>query len=133
MEASTSHDTEQNSAFYAPLPDHPSSGGAPATRRRPLKSFAAIFASVVFLLSLVTLIINQSQEPLLTPNRAPSPSRTSKPASFSNAQRGVAEGVSAKSNPSLSDEVSFNWTNAMFSWQRSAYHFQPEKNWMNGR
>lgn len=49
--------------------------------------------------------------------------------------RGVAEGVSAKSNPSAFDEekVSYNWTNAMFSWQRTAYHFQPEKNWMNGR
>ncbi|XWS36945.1 hypothetical protein CRYUN_Cryun19dG0001300 [Craigia yunnanensis] len=134
MEASTSHDPEQNSAFYAPLPDHPSSAGAPVTRRRPLKGFAAIFASVVFLLSLVTLIINQSQEPLLRSNRDPSPSPTSKPASFSKTQpRGVAEGVSAKSNPSLLDKVSFNWTNAMFSWQRTAYHFQPEKNWMNGR
>ncbi|XWS51603.1 hypothetical protein CRYUN_Cryun12cG0191100 [Craigia yunnanensis] len=86
MEVSTSHDFEQNSAFYAPLPDHPSFGGAPVTRRRPLKGFAVIFASLVFLLSLVTLIINQSQEPLPTPNRAPSPSPTSKPASFSKAQ-----------------------------------------------
>jgi beta-fructofuranosidase len=46
----------------------------------------------------------------------------------------VAQGVSPKSNPSFfSDKVSYNWTNAMFSWQRTAYHFQPEKNWMNGR
>ncbi|XVF49350.1 hypothetical protein PTKIN_Ptkin04bG0004700 [Pterospermum kingtungense] len=102
MEATTSHDPDQYSAFYAPLQEHPSSGEAPA---KPLKE--------------------------------PSTSPTSKPAaadSFSKAlPRGVAEGVSAKSNPSLLDLVSFNWTNAMFSWQRTAYHFQPQKNWMNGR
>lgn len=46
--------------------------------------------------------------------------------------RGVAEGVSPKSNPSLSFKDAFNWTNAMFSWQRTAFHFQPQNNWMNG-
>lgn len=24
------------------------------------------------------------------------------------------------------------WTNEMLSWQRTSYHFQPQKNWMNG-
>ncbi|XVF08449.1 hypothetical protein REPUB_Repub07fG0004800 [Reevesia pubescens] len=135
MEASTSHDPEQNSAFHAPLLDRPYSAVGPAFRRRPLKGFVVIFASVVFLLSLATLIINQSQEQLPTPNKnVPPSSPTSKPVSFSKAlPRGVAEGVSAKSNPSLLNQASFNWTNAMFSWQRTAYHFQPVKNWMNGR
>lgn len=82
-------------------------------------------------MSLVALIINQSPIP-----EKDSAHLASKTTSFYNISspvpRGVAEGVSAKSNPSLSGhELSYNWTNAMFSWQRTAYHFQPEKNWMN--
>lgn len=44
--------------------------------------------------------------------------------------RGVSEGVSAKSVPMFG--TAYPWTNAMLAWQRTAYHFQPEKNWMNG-
>ncbi|CAN1159076.1 Beta-fructofuranosidase, soluble isoenzyme I [Linum perenne] len=48
-------------------------------------------------------------------------------------ERGVKEGVSAKSSLAAAREVSsYNWTNAMLTWQRTAYHFQPERNWMNG-
>ncbi|XP_012090431.2 acid beta-fructofuranosidase 1, vacuolar [Jatropha curcas] len=110
---------------YTPLPDHPT-----GNKRRPtLKVLSAVFASLIFLLSLVTLIINQSQ---LEPNENHLPP-TTKPTSFSNPEpRGVAEGVSAKSNPSsFNNGVSYNWTNAMFSWQRTAFHFQPQQNWMN--
>ncbi|KAJ8626569.1 hypothetical protein MRB53_019876 [Persea americana] len=46
--------------------------------------------------------------------------------------RGVSEGVSEKSVPIfLRAEAKFPWTNAMLTWQRTAFHFQPEKNWMN--
>ncbi|KAL5728216.1 beta-fructofuranosidase [Ranunculus cassubicifolius] len=45
--------------------------------------------------------------------------------------RGVAEGVSEKSSWPVSAGESFPWTNSMLSWQRTAYHFQPEKNWIN--
>jgi len=116
---------------YTPLPDNPS----PARIRRPFNGFAAILASLIFLLSLVALIINQSQESLPEQNQNRSPSTPRPTESFSKPEpRGVAQGVSPKSNPSFfSDKVSYNWTNAMFSWQRTAYHFQPEKNWMNGR
>nr|GMC85216.1 acid beta-fructofuranosidase-like [Ipomoea batatas] len=45
--------------------------------------------------------------------------------------RGVAEGVSNKSfGPSGVDQP-FIWTDDMLSWQRTAFHFQPMKNWMN--
>ncbi|KAB2000331.1 hypothetical protein ES319_D12G224200v1 [Gossypium barbadense] len=122
MEASssTSHDP---ALFHAPLLYHPRRRSS-----RPLKGFAVIIGSVVFLLSLVTLIVNQSPEPL-----ASNPSSVTEAGSYSMAAqpRGTAEGVSAKSNPSLFDKVGFNWTNAMFYWQRTAYHFQPQKNWMN--
>ncbi|KAF2315793.1 hypothetical protein GH714_040331 [Hevea brasiliensis] len=120
-------------APYTPLQGQPSTVGPPTKLRPPLKVFSVTFASFIFLLSLVTLIINQSREPLQTPNKNPSPS-TPKATSFAKREpRGVAEGVSAKSNPSFfSDGVSYNWTNAMLAWQRTAYHFQPHRNWMNG-
>lgn len=51
--------------------------------------------------------------------------------------RGVSSGVSEKSSSmffAVKDGASeaFPWDNSMLSWQRTAFHFQPEKNWMNG-
>ena len=49
------------------------------------------------------------------------------------ASRGAAEGVSEKSTaPLLGALRDYAWTNAMLAWQRTAFHFQPPKNWMNG-
>lgn len=133
---------DTNNPPYTPLPgeDPLFSGHPPASPRRPLKGFAVIFASIVFLLSLVGLIIHQG--PQQPPNVAPEkqdddhhgpPSTSTREATSFWEPRGKAQGVSAKSNPPVSDELSYNWTNAMFSWQRTAFHFQPERNWMNGR
>ncbi|KAG2573602.1 beta-fructofuranosidase 1-like [Panicum virgatum] len=48
------------------------------------------------------------------------------------ASRGAAEGVSEKSTaPLLGALRDYAWTNAMLAWQRTAFHFQPPKNWMN--
>ncbi|KAL4360755.1 hypothetical protein GQ457_04G014300 [Hibiscus cannabinus] len=93
----------EGSSPHAPLL-HPPSARTPPS---PLKATLTL-VSLILLLSLALL------------NHSPSP------------PRGVAQGVSAKSNPSLLSHPPFNWTNAMFSWQRSAFHFQPQKNWMNG-
>ncbi|KAI4323841.1 hypothetical protein L6164_023416 [Bauhinia variegata] len=90
--------------------------------RRPLKGFLITILSVGFLLSMVAVMIYQSQE---------KPETTPFSNNSSSLPRGISEGVSAKSNPFLLNGVSYNWTNAMFSWQRTAFHFQPEKNWMN--
>lgn len=131
-------DTSDSS--YAPLPGEEPlfSGHSPTSLRRPWKGFAVILASVVFLLSLVALIIHQGP-PNVVPEKQDEhqhrPHSTT-PASETTSSwepRGKALGVSAKSNPPVSDELSYNWTNAMFSWQRTAFHFQPEENWMNGR
>ncbi|KAK1261917.1 Beta-fructofuranosidase, soluble isoenzyme I [Acorus gramineus] len=47
--------------------------------------------------------------------------------------RGVREGVSEKSSGvRLSGGASYPWSNEELVWQRTAYHFQPLKNWMNG-
>lgn len=46
--------------------------------------------------------------------------------------RGPEQGVSEKSVRGVSGGgPGYNWTNAMLMWQRTAYHFQPPKNWMN--
>lgn len=81
-------------------------------------------------MSLVAFIVNQGQNYLQMSENG----NTENITSFSNISskpRGVAQGVSAKSNPTLFQNVSYNWTNAMFAWQRTAFHFQPQKNWMN--
>ncbi|KAG9132653.1 hypothetical protein Leryth_016701 [Lithospermum erythrorhizon] len=46
--------------------------------------------------------------------------------------RGVSGGVSPKSNVKLLGSFSCIWTNKMLAWQRTAFHFQPKENWMNG-
>ncbi|KAG6431486.1 hypothetical protein SASPL_109565 [Salvia splendens] len=53
-----------------------------------------------------------------------------KPAPAAPGGRGVREGVSAKSGPKLGP--AYPWTAKLLTWQRTAYHFQPKKNWMNG-
>ncbi|KAM3263611.1 acid beta-fructofuranosidase 2, vacuolar [Capsicum annuum] len=47
-------------------------------------------------------------------------------------ERGVAEGVSAKSHGHFLGARPFPWTKNMLIWQRTSFHFQPKKNWMNG-
>ncbi|XP_038685187.1 beta-fructofuranosidase, soluble isoenzyme I-like [Tripterygium wilfordii] len=122
MGTNASSDLDQ----YTRLLDSPSPRAA--TSRRPLRGFVVILASVIFLISIIGLIINQNQEQRKDSSSVSTPEATS----FPKVPRGVAEGVSTKSNPSFVKEGdSFNWTNAMFSWQRTAYHFQPERNWMN--
>ena len=109
---------------YSALPDrHPS---PPLSRKSLNFTTTTILISFLLIVSLLTLF---------SYNHPPSPDSAKLPENTqSRLARGVAEGVSAKSNPYFSDSVdgSFNWTNAMFSWQRTAFHFQPEGNWMNG-
>ncbi|KAF5734429.1 acid invertase [Tripterygium wilfordii] len=55
------------------------------------------------------------------------PSETLRPPT----SRGVSAGVSEKANRIFGGEA-YPWDNKVLSWQRTAFHFQPEKNWMNG-
>jgi len=118
MKASPSND---NHALHTPLLE---------SKQKSSKFIFVTFGSIVFLMSLVALAltINQSQKSLESIEITP----LTNISSWRNLPRGVAQGVSAKSNPSH-HEVSYDWTNAMFSWQRTAFHFQPQKNWMNGK
>ncbi|KAK4795565.1 hypothetical protein SAY86_027891 [Trapa natans] len=118
---------------YTVLGEDPSLVIPPAeSRQRPTKVYFGILTSTVFLLSLAGLIVREN------PNRAENSipaAGTAIPESSQDNVRflpvGEAEGVSAKSYPSTRGRLSFNWTAADFAWQRTSYHFQPEKNWMN--
>ncbi|KAJ6826285.1 invertase 2 [Iris pallida] len=117
---------------YAPLPDSDTAASesvsasvsAPPLRSRSLLCSLAL--SFVFLLALAGLL---SRDPHLNPNSDVAPDPTARfPA------RGVQEGVSSKSSGSgflRSDGSEFPWTNHMLAWQRTGFHFQPDKNWMN--
>ncbi|CAM0912336.1 unnamed protein product [Alopecurus aequalis] len=46
--------------------------------------------------------------------------------------RGKDFGVSEKASFAYSADGGFPWSNAMLQWQRTGFHFQPDKNYMNG-
>ncbi|MED6220261.1 Beta-fructofuranosidase, soluble isoenzyme I [Stylosanthes scabra] len=96
-----------------------------------LRGYLVIFGSMVFLLSMAALIIiYQSHD---YNDEAKIENKGNENNYNQVLPRGIAEGVSAKSNTFLSETTpSYNWTNAMLSWQRTAFHFQPQWNWMNG-
>lgn len=122
-----------NSSTYSPLPAEPEQTHVPATHRRTSKGFAVILVSVMVLVSLIVLILNQSSDSVVKNIKQPPLSEsTSFTETLFPPSRGPAEGVSEKANVDIpGSNRSYPWTNEMFSWQRTAYHFQPVKNWMN--
>lgn len=107
-----------------PLLDAPPCTGKTTSRRRRV---VTILCSVIVLASIVALLVRNQREEAWSKEKTESTwfrERSSIP-------RGVYEGVSAKSNVVSEKPLSYNWTNAMFSWQRTAFHFQPQQNWMN--
>ncbi|KAI3458286.1 hypothetical protein Pfo_014949 [Paulownia fortunei] len=124
----------ERATSYTPIP-----AGPPAEQPRTKKLFASILFSSFFLLSLILLVINQQPDPQAKLNDASAQNPSTSAHSFSPARpvieppsRGVEQGVSEKVFRRVSGgNLSFAWTNVMLSWQRTAYHFQPEKNWMN--
>ncbi|XP_064965529.1 beta-fructofuranosidase 1-like [Musa acuminata AAA Group] len=113
---------------YPPLlhPDH--SATTPSPKRKKclqLLSFAA--GSAVLILCVVALVSYGSNSASRTGLDGNGDSGTKRGDS-----RGLAEGVSEKSSAAmLRSSPSYPWTNSMLLWQRTAFHFQPQKNWMN--
>ncbi|KAL2227201.1 UNVERIFIED_CONTAM: Beta-fructofuranosidase, soluble isoenzyme I [Sesamum indicum] len=133
--ASPPHDLE-SATSYSPIPGDPPAEAQPRTK----KLLATILFTCFFLLSLILLIIKQEPDPQPKLNEDSYQSPSTPTYSFSPARplaeppsRGVEQGVSEKAFRRVSGgNLSFAWTNVMLSWQKTAYHFQPEKNWMNG-
>ncbi|XP_028762726.1 acid beta-fructofuranosidase [Neltuma alba] len=125
---------------YAALPDGPGFRETPSRRpwKKQILGVFCGFLAVAFVVAFQCYEASSrnahspdstlpKSEPLTSTGAVPSTEW--KPVS-----RGVSAGVSEKSNNRLfgsSIRESFPWNNSMLSWQRTAFHFQPEKNWMN--
>ncbi|XP_047962488.1 beta-fructofuranosidase, soluble isoenzyme I-like [Salvia hispanica] len=108
----------EGAASYLPLLSSP-------TPPRPSKKLLpAILLSSFLLLSLI-LLLSTNQTP-------PSQIKLNDAAAADHTSRGVSQGVSEKVFRQVSSNaLTFPWNNVMLSWQRTAFHFQPEHNWMN--
>ncbi|KAK4425528.1 Acid beta-fructofuranosidase [Sesamum alatum] len=132
----------------APVPSYaPLLGSAPdaAQQIRRRRIFVVVLLLLMGLVGVCSLVI------LITANdggedspsgedddRCPSPKEVSEYLKARRSKeeptlRGVHEGVSEKSfGKGRLGTTPYPWTKKMLAWQRTAYHFQPEKNWMNG-
>ncbi|CAK9171140.1 unnamed protein product [Ilex paraguariensis] len=119
---------------YSPLPDETQSVGASAERRQPNRLIILLLSGLLVVGFLVALL---SGDGLATKGGggadmfATSGSTTS-PERIIPVARGIKEGVSAKSFVPLAGVPQYPWTTEMLDWQRTAFHFQPKNNWMNG-
>ena len=127
---------------YIPVPDGPYSSEVPAEPRGQLKGVLVILCWLLVLVSLVAFngysassnVHGPVSLPTLTSSNEESTPQAVPWSTWQPVSRGVSAGVSEKSNrlfTSNNGEM-YPWNNSMLSWQRTAYHFQPEKNWMNG-
>ncbi|KAL7253825.1 hypothetical protein ACSBR1_008213 [Camellia fascicularis] len=117
----------QHSTPYTPLPDHPTSSSASPAKDhlRPFKGLAGIFLSMLFMSSMITFFFsnfgNQSKS-------SPSATAAVLPETLMPPSRGESEKTFLESSGT---GPAYPWTDAMLAWQRTSYHFQPVKNWMN--
>ncbi|KAK9665661.1 hypothetical protein RND81_14G127300 [Saponaria officinalis] len=130
---------EQNEALLRATATETDPAHQPATKR----SVALITTlSCIFLLSLLAVTYNGLQSdldgsPLKSGNKFPGETSLETSSTFPVTSRGKREGVSEKVHQlhavkeGYYKTVSYPWTNDMLLWQRTGYHFQPQKNWMN--
>lgn len=120
----------EGAASYIPIPAGP--GAAPAHSPPRRKLLAAVLFSSFLLISTVLFLTTQNESQVKLTNagvETAAPSHVRSPLS-----RGPAKGVSEKVFRRVGGGgLTFPWNNAMLTWQRTAFHFQPEQNWMNGK
>ncbi|CDY31826.1 BnaC09g13230D [Brassica napus] len=110
-----------------PLSDSRRDSIPESRRRRPIKVHLAIYSGFLLIALYVTLVITHGGS---APKNDVNDDTTVE-------SRARLAGVSEKSNDhiwNLSNDLkgeAFAWNNTVLSWQRTAFHFQPEKNWMN--
>nr|AAG36943.1 acid invertase [Brassica oleracea] len=99
-------------------------------RRRPVKGLLAVSFGLFFIAFYVALIATHD-------GSRSNDVKIESDGTATKASRAHLAGVSEKSNDQLwklsgdRNTVAFSWNNSMLSWQRTAFHFQPEQNWMN--
>lgn len=112
---------------YTPLPDGSNPTADPVTRRRYIKACLAVISGILAISLFLALIDYRGSDNVNAGSLS-----AKKPEYLQPPTRGPAAGVSEKVNLGFSGNLqSFPWNNSMLSWQRTAFHFQPEKNWMN--
>ena len=128
---------EESPSYYAPLLDGPH----PPRHHTYRKELLVALCGLLLLVSFVafngynnahggTHAGHASLSTTASNNEEPEQSKT---VPLRPVSRGVSAGVSEKANRLMGGEEEWShWNNTMLSWQRTAYHFQPEKNWMNG-
>ncbi|KAJ4827995.1 hypothetical protein Tsubulata_031200 [Turnera subulata] len=132
------------SDHYTPLPDGSHTSKQPAARHRSKKMVAG-FLGALFLFLFFGAIVDHNKQKVAKDFCLPVDGdddnafngEVTPELLKSGVSRGSPAGVSEKTNRiplkkggGLKEE--FSWNNSMLSWQRTAFHFQPEKNWMNG-
>lgn len=101
-------------------------------RKRPVKGLLAVSFGLLFIAFYVVLIATHHGSSRSNDVKIESDETAT------TTSRARLAGVSEKSNDQLwklsgeRNTVSFAWNNSVLSWQRTAFHFQPEQNWMNG-
>ncbi|XP_058180673.1 acid beta-fructofuranosidase-like [Rhododendron vialii] len=109
---------------YTSLPDGEETRKVQENHRRPVKGMLLMLSGFWTLVALMAYFGMGSNWNSTTSEEIKSPPPPLLP-------RGVAEGVSAKSWGLHLGYPSYPWTQRMLDWQRTGFHFQPNKNWMN--
>ncbi|KAJ1277461.1 hypothetical protein BS78_04G006000 [Paspalum vaginatum] len=131
---------------YSPLPAADAGAGARRRAGGPLCAAALVLSAALLLaVAAVTMLGRPPVTAVVPPGdtAAAETTMTSPPQT----SRGPDAGVSEKTSGASGGEGSrlgadadadadsggnaFPWSNAMLQWQRTGFHFQPQKNWMN--
>lgn len=129
---------------YSPLPaadaasGEVSGTGGRACRRRPLFA-AALVLSAALVLAVVALAGVRVAPPRRPAVVVDTVGDVAGGHQSMRRSRGRDAGVSEKTSGVMSSGLlqagegdnAFPWSNAMLQWQRTGFHFQPQKNWMN--
>lgn len=100
-------------------------------RRRIIAGVATSFLLIFSLLGAALYLsphTNVDQEPMVWNSNGRVEPTILKPA----VSRGPSDGVSEKMSAVRGPGGGFPWSNSMLQSQRTGFHFQPDKNWMNG-
>nr|AAK72492.2 soluble acid invertase bfruct2 [Oryza sativa Japonica Group] len=110
-------------------------------RQADLKEVPAIVASALILLALATSILAWALTEVESPGEVTSGEDQTEPVvpdmEMAEPSKGVSEGVTERTYSGVllasghATSTEYVWSNVMLVWQRTVFHFQPEKNWMN--
>ncbi|KAK6947609.1 Glycosyl hydrolase family 32, C-terminal [Dillenia turbinata] len=122
----------KQSTYYSPLLENDeNSSMARVPTKKLVKGLLVILSVLMFVCLFVSSLMGGGERKEVKESALAAGRSTEIPAQVMS--RGVAEGVSEKKfNPKLTGGAEFDWSNEMLSWQKTGFHFQAQKNWLNG-